>query len=47
MISLSVTLPKKQRTETPEAVVWWSRGREVVAENNVKRLVQEPAEIEQ
>jgi hypothetical protein len=30
---LTVTLPKKQRIETPEAAVRWSRRREFVVEN--------------
>ncbi len=33
MISLTITLQKKQRIETPEAVVRWSRGRRVAVEN--------------
>ena len=37
-LSLTVTLPNKQRIEVPEAVVRWSRGQEFAVEN----LVIEP-----
>jgi hypothetical protein len=32
-LSLTVTLPNKQRIEVPEAVVRWSRGQEFAVEN--------------
>ena len=32
-LSLTVTLPNKQRIEVPEAVVRWSRGQEFALEN--------------
>ena len=32
-LSLTVTLPNKQRIEIPEAVVRWSRGQEFAVEN--------------
>jgi hypothetical protein len=37
-ISLTVTLPKKQRIETPEACVRWSRRRVFAVENMLIEL---------
>jgi hypothetical protein len=34
-LSLSVTLPNKQRIEIPEAIVRWSRGQEFAAETRL------------
>jgi len=40
-LSLTVTLPNKQRIEIPEAVVRWSRGQEFAVENiTVERHTQ-------